>query len=87
MSGTGEFDFWKVITTVIAGTALAVTRWLFGIQGRTRSLEERMDRVDKQLETGAEEITDTHDAVLVLKTQMEEVKDTQKEILKEVRKS
>ena len=82
----GEVDVWKVLTTVIAGTALAAARWLFGIQGRTRSLEERMDRVDKQLEAGATKIQATHDAVLVLQTQMDGVPEDVRKILEAVRK-
>ena len=88
-----SIDWWKAATTVVGAAVLAAGRWLLGINARTRRLEDRMGQVDAQLEAGDGEIRSTHDAVLVLQTQMEgvredvgEIKDGQKDILTELRR-
>lgn len=88
MSSDTEVNIWRVVTTITAGGVLAVLRWMLGIASKQRELDAWRTNVDNQLEKGETKISATHDAVLILKTNVEnltgdvgEIKDGQKDIL------
>ena len=95
MAAESEFDLWRIITTVVttftAGGVLAVVRWMLGIASKQREQDSWRKNVDSQLAKGDAEISDTHDAVIELKTNVEFLKDglgevraDQKSILKKL---
>ena len=93
MSPDTEVDAWRVVTTVTAGGVIAVVRWMLGIASKQRELDSWRTNVDAQLQKGDVKISETHDAVLVLKTNvgyltegLGEIKDDQKTILERLAK-
>ena len=94
-----EVTFWRVVGGAATAAVAGTVAWLRKTPARLRGLEQRMsigeewqERTEDRLESCAVESRKTHDAVLVLETQMKgvredigEVKDGQSQILAELR--
>lgn len=86
------FDWWHAVSAVAAFLSgsglLAGGRWVFRMESKQHEHETWRRSVDSQLQKGDAEISATHDAVIVLQTNVEtltgvldEVKDGQKSVL------
>jgi len=83
-----EGYMWKGLTSLSVIGLVGGFRWANRISSKQQSVEEWREGVDAQLQKGDKTIAETHDAVIVLQTQMEgmtknveEIKKDQKTIL------
>jgi len=86
-----ESYMWKGLTSLSVISLAGGFRWAYRINSRQQSVEEWRKGVDAKLKKDDHTISETHDAVIVLRTKMEgltagvaEIKDTNKTILEKL---
>ena len=82
MATETEMGLWRVVTSAAAAGVVAVAAWLVGLASRQREMQSWRKGVDEHIKKCEAATTGTHDAVLIMQTNVEHLTADVEEIKK-----